>query len=260
MKPLYIFATSERPDAYINTLAYSLEHLQVTAIHVIVISEHDYAEEAREDELLASTVVSNISAQLHALSSKRYINNWNDSSVKASVPLPDQSSVDVYKRCLDAMNKSGTTGIVVPLSELDRTLTSYVSKRSCIIDVSALKKNLLVDVVATLLSIGFSEVYSFELKKKQSYDQADLYHNLSVNDDFVFRNLARSESVTRSLRRISKWAARSQAIMIFTAILAVIFIPLGLLWKDSTLLSAFNIAAMAASIGSYLFLFVRERR
>lgn len=259
MKPLYIFATSERPDAYINTLAYTIEHLQVTAIHVIVISEHDYDEEVREDALLASTVVANISEQLRALSSERYIKNWNDSGSKVAVPLPSPSNIEVYKRCLEAMNKSGTTGIVVPLSNLDRTLRSYVSKNGCIIDVSALKKNLLVDVVATLLSIGFSEVYSFELKKKQTYDQADLYHNLRVNDDFVFRNLARSDSVARSLNRISRWTARSRAIMIFTAILAAIFIPLDLLWKDSTLLSAFNIAAMAASIGSYLYLFVRER-
>lgn len=259
MKPLYIFATSERPDAYINTLAYSLEHLQVTAIHVIVISEHDYAEEVREDELLASTVVSNISEQLRALSSGKYIKNWNDSSGRVTVPLTNKSNVEVYKRCLEAMNKSGTTGIVVPLSDLDKTLRSYISKGSCIIDVSALKKNLLVDVVATLLSIGFSGVYSFELKKKQTYDQADLYHNLRVSDDFVFRNLARSDSVTRSLHRISRWTARSQAIMIFTAVLAMVFIPLGLVWKESNLLSAFNIAAMAASIGSYLFLFVRER-
>lgn len=260
MKPLYIFATSERPDAYINTLAYALDHLQVTSIFVIVISEHDYVEEVREDELLASTVVANVSEQLRALSVGKYIRTWNDPNVRPTVPLQNQANVDVYKRCLEAMNQSGTTGIVIPLSNLDRTLRAYVSQRNCIIDVSALKKNLLVDVVATLLSIGFTEVYSFELIKKQMYDQTDLYHNLRVNDDFIFRNIARSDSVTKSLYRISRWSARAQAIMLFTVVLAAVFIPLSFLWKDSYLLSALNIAAMAASIGSYLFLFVRERR
>lgn len=260
MKPLYIFATSERPDAYINTLAYSLDHLQVTAIYIIVISEHDYAEEVREGKLLASTVVSNISEQLSALSSGRYIKSWSAPDVRPTDTLQVRASTDVYRRCLEAMNKSGTTGIVIPLSNLDRTLRAYVSKSSCVIDVSALKKNLLVDVVATLLSIGFSEVYSFELKKRQAYDQTDLYHNLRVNEDFIFRNLARSESVTKSLHRISRWSARSQALMLFTALLAAIFIPLSFIWKDSSLLSALNIAAMAASIGSYLFLFVNERK
>lgn len=260
MKPLYIFATSERPDAYINTLAYSLDHLQVTAIYIIVISEHDYAEEVREGEVLASTVVSNINEQLHALSSGRYIKSWGDPDVRPADALQVQANTDIYRRCLEAMNKSGTTGVVVPLSNLDRTLRAYVAKSDCIMDVSALKKNLLVDVVATLLSIGFSGVYSFELKKRQTYGQADLYHSLRVNEDFIFRNLARSESVKKSLHRISRWSARSRALMLFTALLAAVFIPLSFIWKDSSLLSALNVAAMAASIGSYLFLFVTERR
>lgn len=260
MKPLYIFATSERPDAYINTLAYAIDHLQVTSIFIIVISEHDYAEESRDDDLLASTVVTNISEQLRSLSVGHYVKTWNAINVRPTEPLQNQAHIDVYKRCLEAMNQSGTTGIVIPLLTLDDTLRSYVSGGSCIIDVSALKKNLLVDVVATLLSIGFSEVYSFELKKKQTYDQTDLYHNLRANEDFIFRNLAKSDSVTRSLQRISRWSARAQAIMLFTVILAAVFIPLSFLWRDSYLLSALNIAAMAASIGSYLFLFVRERR
>ncbi len=259
MKPLYIFATSERPDAYINTLAYSLDHLQVTSIFVIVISEHDYDEEVSEGELLASTVVANISEQLSVLSVGKYIDTWSNSGNRHIIELQNQTKIDIYKRCLEAMNQSGTTGKVIPLSNLDNTLKAYVSNSSCVIDVSALKKNLLVDVVATLLSIGFSDVYSFELKKKQRYNDTDLYHNLTVNTDFIFRNIARSESVTRSLKRISRWEARAKAIMLFTALLAIIFVPLSLIWKDSYLLSALNIAAMIASIGSYLFLFVRER-
>jgi hypothetical protein len=259
MSTLYIFATSERPDAYINTLAYSIDHLQAEAIYIIVISEHDYAEEARADELLASTVLSNINEQLHALSQGLYISSWKAQGERKSEHLMNRSGLDIYKRCLEAMNKSGTTGIIIPLSNLDRTLKTYVSKGGCIIDVSALKKNLLVDVVATLLSIGSSDVFSFELKKRQSYGQEDLYHSLRVNEDYIFRNLANSESVRKSLRRISKWSARAKAILLFTLLLTAIFTPLAFFWKGSSLLAFLNIAAMAASIGSYLFLFVRER-
>lgn len=259
MSALYIFATSERPDAYINTVAYAIEHRQATALFIIVISEHDYTEEMQESELLASTVMANISEQLRKLSAGEYIEKWNGPDGRVPSALQNSTSLDVYKRCLEVMNRSGTTGIVIPLSNLDNTLRGYVSRGDCIIDVSALKKNLLVDVVATLLSIGFSEVYSFELKKKQSFNEADLYHNLRINDDYVFRNLAKSESVAKGLRRISKWSARAKAIMLFTALLAGIFIPLSVFWRDSNLLTVLNIAAMIASIGSYLFLFVRER-
>jgi hypothetical protein len=122
-----------------------------------------------------------------------------------------------------------------------------------------LKKNLLVDVVATVLSLTFAEIYSFELRKPPKHDQSDLYHALYGSNDYVYGNLTTSMSVRKSLRRISRWSARAKVVMVFTAVLAAIFIPISLLWSDSKVLVIFNIAAMAASIGSYLFLLVRER-
>ena len=119
MKSIYIFATSERPDAYINTLAYAIDHLQITEIYIIVISEHDYAEEVREDNLLASTVVSNINIQLQALVKGQYIEKWEDLITGTTVPLQNQKTRGVYERCLKAINKSGTTGRVIPISDLD---------------------------------------------------------------------------------------------------------------------------------------------
>ena len=100
MKLLYIFATSERPDAYINTLAYTLDHLQVASIFVIVISEHDYAEETREDELLASTVVANISEQLLALSIGTYIEKWNDRNCALQFPYTTKRTLMCTKGVL----------------------------------------------------------------------------------------------------------------------------------------------------------------
>src|SRR5947209_3908895 len=143
MSTLYIFATSERPDAYINTVAYAIEHRQATAIYIIVISEHDYAEEMQESELLASTVTSNINEQLRNLLAGKYIEKWSVPNNRDIVPLENKSNLEVYKRCLETMNRSGTTGIVVPLSNLDSRLRGYVLEGNCIVDVSALKKNLL---------------------------------------------------------------------------------------------------------------------
>src|ERR1044072_5182411 len=138
MNTLYIFATSERPDAYINTVAYAIEHRQATAIYIIVISEHNYAEEMQESELLASTVVANINEQLRKLSVGAYIEKWSGPNGRVASTLQNLANLDVYKRCLEAMNRSGTTGIVIPLSNLDNTLRGYVSRSSCIVDVSAL--------------------------------------------------------------------------------------------------------------------------
>ncbi len=259
MKTLYIFATSERPDVYVNTLSYCVDHLGIDAIQVVAISEHDYPEETQTSRILATTVVGNISRQLQELLRGKYAAFREGQEQPDITELRSPSGVGVYQRSLDAMNASGTTGIVVPLSELDRELRSYVAKGSCLFDVSALKKNLLVDVVATLLSIGFSEVYSFELRVKQTYGQADLYHNLAHGDDFVYRNLARSASVRESLNRIGRWSTRAQAVLLFTLVLALVFIPLSVWLKGSWLLTCLNVGSMIASVGSYLFLLVRDR-
>ena len=73
MKKLYIFATSSRPDVYINAIAYSIEHMNVGAIYVIVISEHDYPEEEQKVQLMATDVLVNIILQLQALQQGNYI-------------------------------------------------------------------------------------------------------------------------------------------------------------------------------------------
>lgn len=165
-KTLYTFATSERPDAYINALSHAIAHHEVTTFHVIVISEHDY-KDISESKVWATNVISQISNQLSMLSKGKYL----DDKTGSAIPLKSTEDIDTYERCLETINKSGTTGIVIPLNELDKQLRLYASKGQCLFDVSALKKNLLVDVVAVLLSVNFSDVYSFELHKKPQYDQ-----------------------------------------------------------------------------------------
>ncbi len=84
------------------------------------------------------------------------------------------------------MNQSGTTSVVIPIQELDERLRRFAATGQCIFDVSALKKNLLVDVVATLLSLQYSEVYSFELLQRQVYGPEDLYHGLRPRVKIIY--------------------------------------------------------------------------
>ncbi len=72
MKSLYLFATSEMPDPYVNTLSYAVDHFGALAITVVVISE-PVSGSSREPSLLASTVMARIVEQLGALSTGSYI-------------------------------------------------------------------------------------------------------------------------------------------------------------------------------------------
>jgi len=258
MKALYIFATSDRPDAYINAIAYSVEHLNVGSIYLIVISEHDYPEEEQEAQVMATGVLANILLQLQALKDGKYMTFSKAHGQNVASELENKEGIQFYSKYLEIINKSGTTGVVVPHSTLGTVLKNYIDNGNCLFDVSALKKNLLVDVVTILLSYNFSEVYSFELQKKPSFGQKDLYHNLKRDNSFAFRNLANSEPVQNSLRRISRWTLRARAIFMYTAIVALIFIPISIFWKDSSAVIVFNSAAIIAGIGSYLYMFVRK--
>lgn len=257
MTALYIIATSERPDAYINTIAYAIEHRGVSSVHFLVISEHDYKEDVEEGTVLASTVAGNVSRQLTALSEGKYFRTWTNTDL-TSISLHG-SDWKIYSRCLDTLNRSGTTGRVIPLSKLDDSLREIAASGKRLIDVSALKKNLLVDVVATLLSIGFQDVYSFELRKAPTFDEDDLYHNLKHGDDFLFRNLATSESVKRSLKRIGRWNSRVNVIVLVTVLLALVASPVSYFLKDSPSLMVLNTIASILGISSFLLFFIRNR-
>lgn len=254
MRTLYVFATSTRPDVYINVLAYSVDHLQASSVCVIVISEHDYPQKEDEGRLLATTVVARLNEQLGELAEGHYIRYPGADNHREITDLDNYPNAGIYKKCLNVVNQTGTWK-TIPLSDLDKSLKSFVKNSNCIFDVSALKNNLLVDVIATLLSLKFSEVYSFELKKPQSYGQSDLYHNLKENEDFAYRNLTTSKPVKQSLARISKWSLKSKYVLMATAMLLVCLVALGIFGKNSDLLYWVNIGAILASIGSYIFLF-----
>ena len=259
MKTLYIFATSHRPDVYINAIAYSIEHLNVGSIHVIVVSEHSYLEEEQKAKLMATKVVANINHQLEALHNKKYLDFRKESGNPKSLELNNVDGISIYAKCLEVINKSGTTGIVIPYSKLDTKLREYIKKGNCTFDLSALKKNLLVDIVAIVISYSFSDVYTFELRKKPTFDQNDLYHNLRYDESFIFRNLADSHLVRNSLRRISRWSVKTRTILILTVIISLVFISLSIFWKNSPLLTIFNNLAIIASLGSYLYLFIKDK-
>jgi hypothetical protein len=264
MRTLYLFASSLRPDAYINSLAHTVETMSVSRVFIVTIREgydnnlgaKEPEGKKNESEVLASTVFGRIEEQLRALCEGKYIENRKDGSQRIA-RLLNTEGISTYERCLAVMNHSATLK-AIPLVDLDQILRSFTREKNCIVDVTAVKKNLLVDIIAVLLSLSFSDVYNFELIKPQEFDQLDLWHNMRYSKDFVYNNLAASKAVQNGLMRISRWSMRVQSVMLVSAILAGGFVALSLLRPESKALTLFNISAMVASVGSYIFLLVRR--
>jgi hypothetical protein len=251
VKTLYLVATSERPDPYINTLVHTLS-LGVSSVTIVVIGEHEYDDE--REESLASTVLANISTQLRLLAAGRYLSDAVQPGRTNHVRI-GQDDAKVYARCLEHLNQHSVTSVVVPLYELDDRLKGFISSGPCIFDVSALKKKLLVDVVALLLSNGFSEVYSFELLKSPTYDERDLIHALR-HEEYVYRNLTDSAPVRKALERVTSRYIRFRTMVRIALILFFLIGVPQILFADSWLTRIFGSLSAVASIASFLFFFV----
>jgi hypothetical protein len=250
---LYIFTTSERPDPYINTLVHVFSRFSIAAVRVVAISEHGYSDE--REQARATSVVGQIDKQLSELAAGRYVRSASSGGGVAEI---DQRGAQIYARCIDQLNKSGISGTVVPLAKLDDYLKQFSARGSGVFDVTALKKHLLVDVVALLLSQGSSEVYSFELIKSPRFNEEDLIHSLREGE-FEYRNLTASIPVQRAADRITRRSIRFRTLIGLTLSLGILLVVTQVFFADTWLMTAFGLASIAASIGSYLFPLVRDR-
>lgn len=249
-KNLYLFATSARADVYINSLAHAIDKHGIEKLHLIVVSEHGYISEQSSSEN-ASNIFSSICHQLENLTVGEYNNSSSGSKISVS------GDTGIYKSCLSLINRGGSSIIVIPANELEEKLKEYSNKKASIFDVSALKKNLLTDVVSCLISIRHKYVYSFELIKEPDFNERDLYHNLN-RDDFVYRNLLDSKIVQNSMNRIARWHARTKLISILVFILFLIITPISFYLGETKYFYSLNIIALVCSIASFLFLFSQK--
>ncbi|WP_155884640.1 hypothetical protein [Actinomadura flavalba] len=163
----------------------------------------------------------------------------------------------VYEKCLEKLDSIEVIATVVSWPDLDRKLTDLMSTGRPMFDVTTLKKNLLVDVTALLLSRGFSDVYSFELMKDPSYNDGDLIHALG-DADYRYRSLAESRHVETARRRMVSRSFRFRTVAWLTLAITIIvasvqaFFPHG--WAQSTV----TVIATVASIVGWLYFFRRD--
>jgi hypothetical protein len=134
------------------------------------------------------------------------------------------------------------------------------SSKHCIFDVTALKKNLLIDVAVALLALGYDEVFTFELKRKPSFDQTDLYHQLSSPVDYAYRNLLSSAPVAASVSRLRRLTVGSRTVGLVASVLLAASLALYAWNPASKTLAVTGIVSAVASIVSALYPFLRRGR
>lgn len=212
---LYIFVTSDRPDPYINSIAYAIRTYPLREIIFVGIVEHGYTDEG---QTRASALAAAVESTLVSLSDARYADSAKGER------LTEEDAV-VYTELISELNTVKISSIGIPWTELGIHLKAFSRDGAGLFDVTALKKNLLVDVVTLLVADGQKSVFSFELTRKPTYDERDLIHALS-DRDYAYRCLTDSRHVTAAQRTMLSRSISFRTLAVLTAIIfaTVLFI------------------------------------
>jgi hypothetical protein len=240
---LFIFVTSTRPDPYVNVLVHALRSRPISAVHYIAIREHGYSAEQENDRLLKIT--SGIHTHLQSLADQ-----YSDRN---------EGWAAIYEECLDKLDSISTTTEVVVWTDLDSRLRAFSANAVSIFDVTALKKNLLVEVVALLLSWGCTRVYIFELLKVPTHNEADLIHALKPSE-FSYRSIAESKNIEVAQKRILANSATLRTLLVTTGIVALFVLVVQLFFGSTWLQTVILAVGTITSIAGFVFLLLRNAR
>ena len=245
---LYIFVTSPRADPYVNVLMYLLRNRSVSAIHYVALVEHDYTSEQMEERL------SDIEAKVGILLDQLAEGFYGDREIELD---PDWATA--YRECRIKLDRISVQRLPISWDDLDRELRGFLSNSPAMFDVTTLKKNLLVDVVALLLSRGWTEIFSFELvtSRQPEYDERGLIHALGPNG-FRYRSLAESKHVEMARSRIVSRSMTFRTVLIITASIALIVFIIQLFFANTVLESGILALASIAAIAGWLYPLIRK--
>ena len=245
---LYIFVTAARPDPYINVLVHVLRQYAVSAVHYVAVIEHDYTTEQMEERL--SDIETNVGILLNQLSDGFY----DDRSIEV-----EPGWILVYKECRDKLDRIPVQRVSVPWNDLDARLKKFISGSRVMFDVTTLKKNLLVDVTALLLSRGFTELFSFEVitSGPPKFDEFGLIHALSPNG-YRYRSLAESKHVERARNRLVAHSVTFRTLLLVTCAVGLAVLTIQVFFSNTILESIIVALATIAAIAGLLSTLLRD--
>jgi hypothetical protein len=206
---LYMLTTSDRPDVYVNAIAYCLENPDFEIKKIILAGINKDETKKWKYESRLRLIRERVLLQIEALQDGQYIPKFP--RYKNLVEEDDIQEFNHEGR-LQIMASSKT----ISVSDSDRKMYRKISTleielevlpyknlqlhlrlphiKNCIFDLSGFLKSYMLEVFFLLRRQGIKEIYSFEIQRdERSYDELELIHNLDLNSqDYEYQNLARS--------------------------------------------------------------------
>ncbi|MCY1060154.1 hypothetical protein [Nannocystis sp. SCPEA4] len=197
MKSLYIFVDSERPDQYLNSLVYCALRCDVRKVKFVHIKGLGAeGKSIRNIDGLSGRVMSAVQVQLEGLAERgEYVFMSGPRSgervlLKAD-PKARATEVQLYyKSCRDiAISYSNEEIDYLDLQRLLKTIAK--TERGAYVDITAIKKRYVGDIVAAALVEGLAGLYTFDLLSnvQPNFDQPwqNLVHELEASNQAAFQ-------------------------------------------------------------------------
>lgn len=272
MRSLYIFVDSERPDQYLNSLVHCIlreDVRQVFFLHIKGFSEA--ARSGRPAEGLSGRVMGTVQAQLEGLAERGEYTFFGGRRYGERVPLSTEYTDEEAKRIKGYYKQCRRLRITFTNEELEyeelrgRLRQIAKSPQDAFVDITAVKKRYLGDIVAASLVEGIKRLFVFDLKgtrldferpwcmlihdlEKQA---AASYEYVNLLDTAIYRTCAKIV-VMRAPRMII-------ALVITVFILALVLLAYSMLGSNNTLVQGLVIVSTVASILSLFFVFMPPR-
>lgn len=240
-RELIVFTTSRRPDPYVNSLAFLLSAGGLQRITFINIFDP-----VDPPTAAAGEIAHDVRTLVQSLCEGKYPTTSGDT-------LVEQRVAECYQDMMRQLNAVTVESTTWARDELPEQLRISVSRRA-IFDVTALRKDLLADVITLLISLGHPAAFTFELRSAPHFDSRDLYYVIATSD-FSYSNLLAGKNVQRALRRVAIGRQNRRNLLITSAAILPVVVLVNLLWSESILAGSLNWIAGAASIVSWLAYF-----
>lgn len=202
-KTLYLFVTSLRPDAYINSIVHCFQKKKITKAVLLYIDE---GSDLDKDASMAQEANLHIHALLEALVDGYYKERPKKSNSTSSKDDTQEDTMlreEYGDRITEIMHLYDdcrrkvvigpyADGKDIPYAELRKRLEQiYNDDPESIFDVTAVGKEKLGDIFAVFLTLGINNLHHFKIEPRMDFQNPwrNLIHNFRENETYRYVNL-----------------------------------------------------------------------
>jgi hypothetical protein len=267
---LHVFVDSDRPDQHLNSLVYCVLKRDVRAIKFYHIRGFPGSTNTDNDGL-SGRILAAVQSQLEGLAERAEYSFKSGENKGNRILLKDEYGEnqareiqELYKRVREIA--VSFSNMEIDYTDLRKLLGSIADQREvAYVDVTAIKKRYLGDIVAAGLVEGLGGLFTFDLTVIPDYDRPwkMLIHDLGLGTDrvgFEYTNLLETPMYKSCVRLVMVRTPRMR--VWFGAAAALILVAGALYWflgSDSTTFQMILVFSAVTSIMSFIMMFAPPR-